>query len=284
MPGLSRSRGEGGALSTLDERNRSNRFLAERIARLPEEVRPFFEDVRRYVHAEAVEYVRSAQRPRSPREFKDYVARFLARIDGPVDLAQRAVITLGYRWPLRLSERRTMTVTTAVSAGTAGYGQTLAFGSALTATVGALTVGVVGELLELYALASARTNAYRFAGRYPGEKVIADDLAQITGSKRLLAAGTRRHIGDELVTALLDGFEHAVAHSIAVPLVGPARAGYVSFRTLRLVYATPLAELANDEPSQPPSDARSMLPRFDELLEHLRRSPGSRPELGWSPG
>ena len=283
MPGLSRARGDGGALSTLEERSRSNRFLAERIARLPEEVRPFFEDVRAYVHAEAVEYARTEPRPRSARDFKDFVARFLDRIDAPVDLAQRAVTTLGYRWPLPLGERQTMTVTTAVSAGTAGYGQTLAFGSALTATVGALTVGVVGELIELYALASARTRAYRFAGRYPGEKVIADDLAQVMGSKRLLAAGTRRHVGDELVTALFDSFERAVAHSIAVPLVGPARAGYLSLRSLKRVYDTPLAELADDEPTHPPSDSRVALPRFNDMLEQLRRSPGSPPELGWTP-
>src|SRR5690348_14695485 len=114
MAGVDDSRGD--ALVTTDGAAAPERRLSERIARLPENVRPFFEDFRQFVHAEAVEFVKTGQRPRRPREFKDFIGRFLATIEVPVDVAQRAVITLGYRWPAPLKERGMKTATTAVSA------------------------------------------------------------------------------------------------------------------------------------------------------------------------
>ena len=278
-----RKEGRGEALATKDDPTTPERRLADRIARLPDNVRPFVEDFRQFVHDEAVEFVKTGQRPRRPREFKDFIGRFLATIEIPVDVAQRAVITLGYRWPAPLKERGMKTATTALSAGTAGYGQTLAYGSALTATVGALTVGIVGEILELYALTSARTSAYRWAGLYPGEKVIADDIAQIVESKRPLVTGTERHVGDELVTALLDRFAPAVVDSVAVPVLGPARAGYRSLRTLNRLYGTPLTQPAEGASYSPPSEPLAMIPTFGDLLARMKQHPQGPPELGWAP-
>ena len=285
MAGVGRFRrsSRSGTPATRSDAPAADRHLAERLARLPDNVRPFFEEFRDYVHEEAIDYVKTGNRPRTPRDFKDFIARFLDRIDVPIDAAQRAVITLGYRWPAPLKEAGMKAATTTISAGTAGYGQTIAYGSAMTATVGALTIGVVGEIIELYSFASARTAAYRWAGLYPGEKVVADDLAQILGSKKALVTGTERHVGDEFVTALLDRFAPAVVDSVAVPILGPARAGYRSFRTLKRVYDTPLTKPAEGENYGQPTEAPSMIPAFGELLARLKRDPKLPPELGWSP-
>jgi hypothetical protein len=257
--------------------------LSDRIARLPENVQPFLDDFRDYVAEEAKAYVASTPRPKTPGQFKAFVAGFLARITVPLDLVQRVVIAAAYRWPLPHAEGVTKTATGLVSAGTAGYGQTIAYGSALTATAGALTVGVVGEIVELYAMASARTSAYQWAGLSPGEAVIAGDLEQILGSKHMLAAGTRRHIGDEYITALLDLVEHAVVDNVAVPVVGPLRGGYRSFRNVGLAYDTPLTRSAGDDRHAPPARTPAIVPAFRELLarfEERRQLPAG---LGWAP-
>ena len=258
------------------------RALSERIARLPDNVQPFLDDFRDHIGEEAKAYVASTPRPKTPGQFKAFVAGFLARITVPLDLVQHVVIAAAYRWPLRHAESVTKTATGLVSAGTAGYGQTIAYGSALTATAGALTVGVVGEIIELYAVASARTSAYQWAGIYPGEEVIAGDLEQILGSKHMLAAGTRRHVGDEYVTALLDLVEHAVIENVAVPLVGPVRGGYRSFRNVGLAYDTPLTRTAGDENKSPPSRTPAIVPAFRELLPRFAERRQLPPELGWT--
>jgi hypothetical protein len=259
------------------------RGLSERMSRLPENFQPFLDEFRAHISEEAKEYVRITPRPRTPRQFKLFVAGFLRRIAVPLDLVQRVIIAAAYRWPLPHAERVTQTATGIVSAGTAGYGQTIAYGSALTATAGALTVGIVGEMLELYAVASARTSAYQWAGLYPGEAVIANDLEQIMGSKQLLAAGTRRHVGDEYLTALLDILDHAVINSVAVPLVGPVRGGYRSFRNVGLAFDTPLTSVAGDQNHAPPDRAPSILPTFRELLERFEARRELPPNLGWTP-
>jgi hypothetical protein len=260
----------------------ATRSLSDRIARLPENVQPFLDDFREHIGEEAKAYVASTPRPKTPGQFKAFVAGFLARIAVPLDLVQHVVIAAAYRWPLPHAEGATKTATALVSAGTAGYGQTIAYGSALTATAGALTVGVVGEIVELYAVASARTAAYQWAGLYPGEEVIAGDLEQILGSKHMLAAGTRRHVGDEYVTALLDLLERSVIENVAVPLVGPLRGGYRSFRNVGLAFDTPLTRFAGDENNTPPSRTAAVVPAFRELLARFGGQRTLPPELGWS--
>jgi hypothetical protein len=254
--------------------------LAQRMSRVPANVQPFLDDFTAYVASEARDYVKSTPRPRSPAQFRVFVTGFLARIAAPLEMVQQVVIAAAYRWPASAAERITKAATGAASAATAGYGQTIAYGSALTATAGALTVGVVGEMIELYAVASARTNAYRWAGLYPGEQVIASDLEQILQSKHLLAAGTRRHVGDQYLTALLDVIEREMVDSIVVPLVGPARAAYRSVRNVGLAFDTPLTRLT-DAANEPPPRADVSL-HFRELLarfEGARRLPH-----GWATG
>jgi hypothetical protein len=252
-------------------------WLVQRTSRVPANVQPFLDDFMAYVATEARDYVQSTPRPRSPAQFREFVTAFLARIAVPLEMVQQVIIAAAYRWPAGSAERVTKAATGAASAATAGYGQTIAYGSALTATAGALTVGVVGEMIELYAVASARTTAYRWAGLYPGEQVIAADLEQILRSKHLLAAGTRRHVGDEYLTALLDLIEREMVDSIVVPLVGPARAAYRSVRNVGLAFDTPLTRLADDAPNVPPSRADVVL-RFRELLDRFegprRLAPG----------
>jgi len=259
------------------------RTVSDRIARLPENVQPFVNDFRDYIGEEARAYMASTPRPKTPRQFKAFVAGFLARIAVPLDLVQHVVIAAAYRWPLPHAENVTKAATGLVSAGTAGYGQTIAYGSALTATAGALTVGVVGEIVELYAVASARTAAYQWAGIYPGEAVIAGDLEQILGSKHMLAAGTRRHVGDEYVTALLDLIEHAVIDNVAVPVVGPLRGGYRSYRNVGLAFDTPLTRSVGDEQRPPPSRTPAAVPAFRELLAQFRERRALPAGLGWTP-
>jgi hypothetical protein len=245
------------------------------MSRVPANVQPFLNDFMAHVADEAREYVKSTPRPRSPGQFREFVNAFLARIALPLDLAQQVIIAAAYRWPATTAERVTKAATGVVSAATAGYGQSIAYGSALTATAGALTVGVVGEMIELYATASARTNAYRWAGLYPGEPIITSDLEQILGSKHFLASGTRRHVGDEYVTALLDLLEHAMVDSIVVPFIGPARGAYRSVRNVGLAFDTPLTLLAGDA-RRAPSSSPDTLPPFRELLarfESTRRLP-----------
>jgi len=237
----------------------------QRMARVPANVQPFLDDFMTHVAAEARDFVQSTPRPRSPAQFRAFVTAFLARIAVPLDMVQQVLIAAAYRWPAASAERVTKAATGVASAATAGYGQTIAYGSALTATAGALTVGVVGEMIELYAVASARTTAYRWAGLYPGEEVIASDLEQILQSKHLLAAGTRRHVGDEYLTALLDFIEREMVDSIVVPVVGPARAAYRSVRNVGLAFDTPLTRLPADSANVPPPRADVAL-RFRELL------------------
>jgi hypothetical protein len=256
------------------------RGLADRISRLPVEFQPFFNDFRDHVSEQAKAYVASTPRPKSPLQFRDFVLGFLKQIAVPIDLVQRVVIATAYRWPLPRAEHTAKATTGIVSFGTASYGQTIAYGSALTATAGALTIGVVGEMLELYVVASARTSAYRWAGLHPGETVIASDLEQIFGSKHLLAAGTTRHVGDEYFTALLDLFEHAVVDNIAVPLLGPLRGGYRSFRNVGFAFDTPLTRIAPGDNQAAPTKT-SPLP-FRELLAKFEQSQ-LPPGLGWSP-
>jgi hypothetical protein len=258
------------------------RGLSARIARLPENVQPFLNDFRNHIGDEAKAYVASTPRPKTPRQFKAFVAGFLARITVPLDLVQHVVIAAAYRWPLPHAEGATKTATGLVSAGTAGYGQTIAYGSALTATAGALTVGVVGEIVELYAMASARTSAYQWAGLYPGEAVIAGDLEQILGSRHMLAAGTRRHVGDEYITALLDLVEHAVIENVAVPVVGPLRGGYRSYRNVGLAFDTPLSRTVGDENNPPPSRTPAVVPAFRALLAQFRERRQLPAGLGWT--
>jgi hypothetical protein len=259
------------------------RSVSDRIARLPDHIQPFVNDFRDHIGEEAKAYVASTPRPKTPGQFKAFVAGFLTRIAVPLDLVQHVVIAAAYRWPLPHAENVTKTATGLVSAGTAAYGQTIAYGSALTATAGALTVGVVGEIVELYAVASARTAAYQWAGVYPGEAVIAGDLEQILGSKHMLAAGTRRHVGDEYVTALLDLLEHAVIENVAVPIVGPVRGGYRSFRNVGLAFDTPLTRTVGDENNPPPSRTPAFVPAFREALERFRDRNALPAGLDWSP-
>ena len=248
-------------------------------------MQPFVDEFRAHIAEEAKAYVASTARPKTAGQFKAFVAGFLARITVPLDLVQRVVISAAYRWPLPHAEGVTKTATGLVSAGTAGYGQTIAYGSALTATAGALTVGVVGEIVELYAVASARTSAYQWAGLYPGEATIASDLEQILGSKHLLAAGTRRHMGDEYMTALLDLVEHAVIDNVTVPLIGPLRGGYRSFRNVGLAFDTPLTRFAGDESNTPPSRTKTAgIPPFREMLAKFEERRQLPPGLGWTPG
>lgn len=282
IPRLPNRRSSRSDVATVEERAGS-RNLSERISRLPENVQPFLDDFRAHIGEEAKAYVASTPRPRTPAQFKEFVAGFLARIAVPLDLVQRVVIAAAYRWPLPHAQNVTKAATGIVSAGTAGYGQTIAYGSALTATAGALTVGVVGEIAELYAVASARTSAYRWAGLYPGDEVIAGDLEQILGTKHMLAAGTTRHLGDEYMTALLDLLEHAVIDSVAVPLIGPLRGGYRSYRNVALAFDTPLTRLAPDEQHRPP-DKTTAMPRFRELLAIFEGSRALPPGLGWTTG
>jgi hypothetical protein len=238
------------------------------MSRVPANVQPFLDDFMAYVATEARDYVKTTPRPRSPAQFRAFVTGFLTRIAVPLEMVQQVLIAAAYRWPAASAERVTKAATGAASAATAGYGQTIAYGSALTATAGALTVGVVGEMIELYAVASARTTAYRWAGLYPGDQMIASDLEQILRSKHLLAAGTRRHIGDQYVTALLDLIEREMVDSIVVPLVGPARAAYRSVRNVGLAFDTPLTRLPDDAANVPPARADVVL-KFRELLDRF---------------
>ena len=246
-------------------------WLVQRIARVPANVQPFLDDFMAYVADEAREYVESTPRPRSPAQFRAFVSAFLARIAVPLDMVQQVIIAAAYRWPTSAPQRVTQAATGAASAATAGYGQSIAYGSALTATAGALTVGVVGEMIELYTIASARTTAYRWAGRAPGEAVVGSDLEQILGSKNFLASGTRQHVGDEYLTALLDLLERAMVDGIVVPLIGPARAAYRSVRNVGLAFDTPLTR-AGDDAGRASSANGDVLPAFRDVLERFERT------------
>jgi len=246
---------------------------------MPANVQPFLDDFLTYVATEAKQYVESTPRPKSPAQFRAFVAAFLARIAVPLDMVQQVIIAAAYRWPAPSAQRVTQTATGVASAATAGYGQSIAYGSAFTATAGALTMGVVGEMIELYATASARTTAYRWAALYPGEQVIAADLEQILRSKHLLAAGTRRHVGDEYLTALLDLLERAMIESVVVPLIGPARAAHRSFRNVGRAFDTPLTLLGGDVGHASPTRP-AVLPRFGDLLQRFEASRRLPPELG----
>jgi hypothetical protein len=254
--------------------------LVQRMARVPANVQPFLDDFMVYVADEARDYVKSTPRPRSPAQFRAFVTAFLARIAVPLDMVQQVIIAAAYRWPASAPQRVTQAATGAASAATAGYGQSIAYGSALTATAGALTVGVVGEMIELYAIASARTTAYRWAGRHPGEAVIASDLEQILGAKHFLASGTRQHVGDEYLTALLDTLERAMVDSIVVPLLGPARAAYRSVRNVGLAFDTPLTR--GDEGVRSSAESAGDLPSFRELLDRFAGRRGLPPGLATS--
>jgi hypothetical protein len=280
MAGTDRARQDTGHLDVATRRSRPERHLELRIARLPEAVRPFFEDFHDFVRNEARDYAAENRGRRRPRDFRAFIRRFLELFRDPLDATQLAVITLGYRAPAPLGERAMKTTAVAISAGATGYGQTLTYGSAFSATAGALAVGVVTEMIELYELASARTLAYQWAGLYPGVKVIADDLAQIS-SKDALKVGTLRHVGDELVGELLDRFGEALADTILVPLIGPVHAGYGAWRGLNRAYGLALTKPGEGEDYRREPEADFSAPRFGDVLAWAATSRRNRNQLGW---
>jgi hypothetical protein len=277
-----RSRTDGGQLDAATRRSRQERHLELRIARLPDAVRPFFEDLHEFIRDEAKDYAKANRARRRPRDFRSFIRRFLELFRDPLDAIQLAVIALGYRVPAPLSERAMKTTAVALSAGATGYGQTLTYGSAFSATAGALTVGVITEMIELYELASARTLAYRWAGLYPGVKVIADDLAQIA-SKDALKTGTLRHVGDEWVGELLGRFGDAVADTMLVPLIGPLHAGYGAWRGLNRAYGVALTKPAEGEDYRRAPESEFSVPTFGDVLAWITTSGRTRNELGWPP-
>jgi hypothetical protein len=272
--------GESQSVALADTRER---MFAERVAHLPEPVQPLFRSLRDYIREQAEEYVRSTPQPHTPLQMKAFLIGFLKQLEFPLEFAQRLMVAAAYRWPLPDNEFRTKAGIAASSAGAAGAGQASAYGSWFNAMVVSLCLGVAGEMIEFYALASARTTTYLRAGIRPGEKVIADDLAQILKSKRMLVRGTTRHVGDEGFSMFLEWVEREISGSILIPVVGPVRSGYRSWNNLSRVYHTPLSDAPSERASAEPEPPDFVMPTFAELFARYQRTRGGPLQLGPGP-
>jgi hypothetical protein len=212
---------------------------------VPDWIRPAFSDFRDYVHDRATDYQKTNPRPR-PQALRRYLAGFFRAISDPLDLAQQGSIAAGYYLPL--PDRVNRWTAGLPSAGSVIVGEGIVWGSAFTATAGGLTVAIVSETLDVYAIASARTQRYRWAQLAPGPAVVRSDVTAIldaTGQR--FAKGTLGQLG---LGTLATHVASRVVSDLAVPVYGAYQGGRSTRAALRRAFEEPLS--AVPEQGAPP--------------------------------
>jgi hypothetical protein len=242
---------------------------ALRAAKLPPEVRATFRYVWNGVIADIYDELRGESRTGHLK--RSTVSRILERVGLRLQQSQVALIVAGVYYPFP-GQRSGVTTAGLSSAGLAGAEEVIAYSSAGTAAAGAVGAAVMGELLEVYLAASARTRQYRDYGRSPSPERIVEDLAEVYGASgragrrtkiesvqwalRRLAAQTLPRTGSRFFKALIPG-------------VGIVVSGAFSVRDMRRVLAVPIAPVDVEEAERLRDQALGDEPSYEESVQRL---------------
>ena len=148
--------------------------------------------------------------------------------------------------------------TTWLTAGTgslvsAAAGETLVWGSAFTATAGGMAIATVSEMLDVYAIASARTQRYRWAQLAPGPEVVRSDLVAILDATgQGFASGTLSQLGLEALGELATHAAAGMIDDLAVPAYGALRGGWRTRAALKQARERTLSPTPEDGPPPEP--------------------------------
>ncbi len=232
---------------------------------LPPEVRQAMADLWDALAAEVVDEVRvngvASVRTRSGRR------RLWTRLERVMNRAQQLVIQLGHAYPMPtgLWGHRT---TGSVAAGGIAAGEQLLVGSSLLSgpsspLVVALVGAVMTEMLEIYFVASARMERYRFAARRPSAATIAADMGTIYGGQSNGTGTADRRIVEEALRMMLGRVVRRSKWRFGEALalgIGPAAAGVMTGTAVVRAQRPPLRDpdeferhAASQPPTRPPS-------------------------------
>jgi hypothetical protein len=228
----------------------SAKELQRRIDAVPDWIRPAFSEFRDYVHDRAGAYQSANPRP-NPRTLRRYLGGFVKAISEPLEIAQWGAVAAGYYVPL--PDTTNWLTAGAGSAVSAFAGETLVWGSAFTAVAGGMAIATVSEMLDVYAIASARTQRYRWAQLAPGPDVIRAEVVTILDATgQSFARGTLGQLG-------LGGLGHLAAHAaegiigdLSVPAYGALRGGWRTRAALKEARVRTLSPMPENGPPPEP--------------------------------
>lgn len=235
---------------------------------VPDWIRPAFSEFRDQIREQAEEYQETTPRP-TPKTLRRFLAGFVRRISDPLELAQQGAVAAGYYLPL--PDRFNRWTAGLPSAGSAIVGETVLWGSAFTATAGGLTVATVSEMLDLYSIASARTQRYRWAQLAPGPAVVRSDVITIleaTGPG--VAKGTLRQFGPKTIGVLAAHAAEGIIGDLAVPAYGAYKGGRRTRAALKRALEQPLSPVPEEGPPPEPDLSASPPASFYDWFHRER--------------
>lgn len=214
--------------------------------------------------------------PRRTLFDRERMAEVLGRVADTAQQGERALIVAAVHHPLPgAASWKQATVAGLGAAGSATVAGVVAVGSAGTGAAVAVAAAVVGELLETYVAASARTHQYRQARRAPDPALVASDLAEALGEPGLadrrvdreLTARALAFLARTLVPRASGRFARAL-----VPVAGAVAAGGMASRDVLRVTGLPLrppnesevARMADELRTEPPPPDVGVLDAFAE--------------------
>lgn len=240
-----------------------------------------FREMRDAIEDEAQEFFRATGGSGGGWFGANLLKAFLQRIGPVLEAAQLYIVAGAYRHPMP-GRDLTKKVTTASSSVVSGYAAELH----LVSPPAAVALTVMAELIEFYAAASVRADAYARAGRDPGPSRVAEDLADVLGTRVPMARGEGRHVAQEALTVLVNWIGNQVVRDFfwhVVLVVGPIVEGVSSWRVIARVQAAPLPVRTDEERAGGPrGDIWGSLPSFERVLKHYRSGLELPRELGWS--
>ncbi|HUQ63380.1 MAG TPA: hypothetical protein VM121_06485 [Acidimicrobiales bacterium] len=232
-PGWGRSRLRATAPDLVDQVGFSRAPQRFSSAAFPPEVRQAMADLWDAMAAEVVDEVRihgvASVRTRSGRR------RLWTRLERVMNRAQQLVIYLGHSYPMPVG-RWGHRSAGSIAAGGIAVGEQVLVGTSLFAGPSSpLVVAVVGavmtEMLEIYFVASARMERYRFAARRPSAATIAADLGAIYGGQSNGTGSADRRVVEEALRMMLSRVvrrsKWRFGEALAIG-VGPAAAGFMT--------------------------------------------------------
>lgn len=252
--------------------------LQRRIDAVPDWIRPAFSEFRNDVHERAKTYQKANPRPKR-KELRLYLAGFVRTVSNPLEVALQGAVAAGYYWPLPDEFNRW--TAGFPSAASAIVGETVVWGSAFTSTAGGLTVATVSEMLDTYAIASARTRRYRWARQEPGPAVIrADVTAILDATGHGFAMGALGQLGLENLGELAAQAAGSIIGDLAVPAYGAYVGGRRTRRALRMAFDRQLSPLPETGPPVTPDFSGPPPTSFYDWFRREANSGGMPPLPG----
>jgi hypothetical protein len=233
QPGWGRNRLLAAAPDLADRVGFSRAPARFRSAALPPEVRQAMADLWDAMAAEVVDEVRingvASVRTRAGRK------RLWTRLERVMSRAQQLVIYVGHAYPMPVGRWGHRSTGSLAAGGIAAGEQVLVGTSLFSGPSSPLVVAVVGavmtEMLEIYFVASARMERYRFAARRPSAATIAADLGAIYGGQSNGTGTADRRVVEEALRMMLGRVvrrsKWRFGEALAIG-VGPAAAGLMT--------------------------------------------------------